>query len=598
VVDALPHSGPPEDAPPVEGHAPSRVTLEQAGDGPEGSIASRSEGTVGSNPEGTLATHPEGSVGSNPEGTPEEEQAGSERVAQRMRAALRVPPADLARRPQFWLATMVAGYIGLFGFLVYRQQSNFGTFGYDLGMHDQAIWLLSRFEGPWDTVRGLDYFGQHINVISALFVPAYWLGAGPHFLGMVHTTVVALCAVPLWLLARDRLTNPWAALVLPLAWLLHPAVDWVTWWTYHPDSLSMLPLFWGYWFATRRRWKAFAIAIGFALICKEDDALAVLMLGVVMALWRRATTAGPGPGERPARRAGIITAATGATWYVLCTKVLIPPLLGGAAPFYNNFFPALGNSIPEVIKNAIIHPSRVWKLATLPNRRHWSLQMIGPLAFLPLLALPALLIAGPQIGVDVTAQVVDGATIASEYASLPLVGAFLAATEALGFIYRHQHRVADAAAGLLVGAAVAGSVAWGLAPWSLSFHNGTWSSHNSQSPQLHQALRMAGPSAGISVTYFVTPHVTHRKLAYEFPNPWINANFGLNHQTLGDPAQVKWILVAKQTLGPREVDLLNELTAPGGQFKIVLDQNGVVLAERDKPNAPLPDIAALSEMPT
>ena len=32
------------------------------------------------------------------------------------------------------------------------------------------------------TVRGLEFWGQHINLIAYLYTPFYWLGAGPTFL--------------------------------------------------------------------------------------------------------------------------------------------------------------------------------------------------------------------------------------------------------------------------------------------------------------------------------------------------------------------------------------------------------------------------------
>ena len=82
---------------------------------------------------------------------------------------------------------MIAAYVAVFGTLTWRQQSNFGTFGFDMGIYDQGIWLMSRFKDPFITVRGLDWFGHHVIGITFLFVPFYWLGAGPHFLYLVET---------------------------------------------------------------------------------------------------------------------------------------------------------------------------------------------------------------------------------------------------------------------------------------------------------------------------------------------------------------------------------------------------------------------------
>ncbi|MBA2608773.1 MAG: hypothetical protein H0U92_07545, partial [Actinobacteria bacterium] len=72
-------------------------------------------------------------------------------------------PADPPRserdyRPALVLGLMVLTYVVVFGTLTWRQQSNFGTFGFDMGIYDQGIWLLSQFKAPFVTVRGLNYF--------------------------------------------------------------------------------------------------------------------------------------------------------------------------------------------------------------------------------------------------------------------------------------------------------------------------------------------------------------------------------------------------------------------------------------------------------
>ncbi|MGH9123852.1 MAG: DUF2079 domain-containing protein [Acidimicrobiales bacterium] len=507
----------------------------------------------------------------------EYEDAGDYSAAGTFERALRLV---YDRGPESVLVGMVGLYWLIFGFLVYRQQSNFGTFGFDIGIHDQGIWLVSRFKTPFDTVRGLDYFAHHVDVISLVFVPFYWLGAGPHFLIIAHTLVVAAGAIPLWLLARDRLQDRWFALVPAFAYLMYPAVNWVTWWAYHPDSLSIAPLLFAYWLAVRGKWKWFAVAAFIALMCKEDDALSILMLGLVVAFWLRRARTDQVPNDRRQRRLiGLATTAAGAAWYLLCTRVIIPWRNHGMPPFYNSFFPLLGRTIPGVIYNSMRHPSRVWHLATLDDRKTYYLQMGAPLAFLPILALPIFLIGGPQFGVDITAQVVQGATIKSQYASLVLVGAFLATVEALAFIKRHWSRVLPVALGVIVACTMWGQLSWGLSPISTQYHTGIWLAHNSLSTELNTALGIVPRDAGVSVTYYLTPHFTHRVYVFEFPNPWMSVNYGVNNAR-GNPADVQYLVLDRATLGPFEQTLLLQLTGPGGGFQVVYSLNGIIVARR------------------
>ena len=142
------------------------------------------------------------------------------------------------RRPSVAAGLLVATYIGVFGRLTWAQHENFGTFGYDMGLYDQGIWLLSRFKDPFVTIRGLHFFQHHVNLITVLFVPAYWLGAGPHFLYLVETVWMALGAVPLYLLARDRLESGWLGVAVAACFLLYPSLEWINWWHFHPDAIA------------------------------------------------------------------------------------------------------------------------------------------------------------------------------------------------------------------------------------------------------------------------------------------------------------------------------------------------------------------------
>jgi hypothetical protein len=174
---------------------------------------------------------------------------------------------------------------------------------------------------------------------------------------------------------------------------------------------------------------------------------------------------------------------------------------------------------------------------------------------------------------------VQGATIATEWASIPTVGVFLATVEALGFVFRWRPRLLNFALAVLAATSLASAVAWGLSPISTKFHTGIWVAHNARSTELHAALAMVPSSAGVSVIYNLTPQFTHRQYVYEFPNPWVPANYGQRPSDHGDPAKVQWIVVLRAELGASQT-LFNSLTAPGGMFTVVYDNSGVVVAHR------------------
>ncbi len=467
-------------------------------------------------------------------------------------------------RPVLVLSGLIAVYVAVFGWLTWSQHSNFGTFGFDMGIHDQGIWLLSRFKDPYVTVVGRHYLGHHVSLVGYLFVPLYWLGAGPHALYAVETVWMALGAVPIWLLARDRLANPWLAVVLAAAYLLYPALEWINWWHFHPDALMITPLLFAYWLAARRSWRWFAVAVVVALLCKEDAALAVVGLGLLL-VWRRQ------------RRAGVLTAAAGAAWFLLATKVLIPAFNDGQPAFYEAMFPTLGDSMGEIVFNAVRHPSRVLELATSGERLTYYRQLLLPVALAPLASLPVLLVGAPQVVINVSAEALRTYDIHFHYSSAVIAAVFLATVEGCARLGRRPG-LGRFAVGLVAVASLAGNVAWSPSPLSVSYGKGIWARPSPWVPALRAAVDQVPPEAGVSASYTLVPHLTHRTTIYEFPNPWVVANW-LDRTRTPSPGRVDY-LVLDRTLNPDHQGLVDSLIAEGGEFEVVYEKDEVLVARR------------------
>lgn len=491
-------------------------------------------------------------------------------------ASLRVPFANLScgvvrgRWPQTLLAGAITVYIVVFATLTWQQQSNYGTFGYDMGLHDQGIWLTSRFIRPFVTIRGMHYFGHHVNLVSLLYVPAYWLGAGPHFLYLTETIWLAVGAIPVWLLARDRLPSRgagWWALVPSAAYLMYPSVEWMNWWHWHPDTMAITPLLFAWWFATRRRWGWFVAAVALALSTKEDVALAVLMLGVVLVVVRRE------------RRAGIITAVAGLSWFLACTRVVIPGLLHGI-PFYErHLFPAFGTSLGSVLVGMATHPGRVLSMAAMPDRLIYYLKLLAPLGFVPLFGLPLLLIAGPQMGVNVLSALPGTHDIRFQYSAVVVAALFIATVEGVAWLHRLRPILGRAALVLVAVNALGANIAYSPSPLGHEYHSGIWAGRIGRHAVFDRAVAMVPRGAGVAATYYLIPHLTHRRYAYEWPNPWIVGNWGLAGEPPPAPATVDYV-VLDLTLGQQPA-LLDSLIDPQtGAFDVVLRQDSVLVAKR------------------
>ncbi len=435
--------------------------------------------------------------------------------------------------PLALLLGAVTFYSVVFGRLTVHQHDRYATFGFDLGIFDQALWLLSRLDVPFVTVRGLHFFGNHVNFSSVLLVPFYWLGAGPRFLAVFNTLALAAAAVPLWLIARDRLGSAWAGLSVGVTFLLLPSVEWINRWQFHPDTLALLPFLLAWWFSLRRWWKAYAVAVLLVLLAKEDAAMVVAVLGILVA-------------ARLDRRVGLATTAAAVGWFILATDVILPHYTHGLGPFYTSLYQGLGDGPGSIAWNALRHPSvivdRLFEAARLTY--YWKL--FAPVVFLPFLAPAALAVMAMALPAPGRQRRLE-----------PLAD------------LRHRFPVLtpdrrDRDAGRDRGRAVsrparprADGTSWCLSCWPpwwrtsngrprLSGRSTTRGSGRRGPHRMRpstKALRLVPPDAAVSASYNLVPHLTHRTQVYEFPNPWIVTNWGVQGEDPPDPDRVQYLVV-------------------------------------------------------
>ncbi len=299
-----------------------------------------------------------------------------------------------AVHPAAWLTCAGATIFTIvFARLGVQRHNTFGTWAFDLGIYDQGFWLVSRGKS-FITVRGIDFWGHHVNLIALAFAPFYWLGAGPAFLITVQAAALGAGAIPTYLIARDRLKSPWVALAFAGVYLMYAPIQWIAWANFHPEALVVTPLLFAWWFAINHRWRAFFISIVIALSMREDTALAVFVMGLVLWWMMR----GDDPSDRRNQRMALAASALGVVWYVVCTRFVIPAFNQGQQPFYiGYFYGSYGSDTVEIAETIITRPDRVVSDATQPDRLRFYRDLLLPWGGLPVGGLPQLAMAGPQL---------------------------------------------------------------------------------------------------------------------------------------------------------------------------------------------------------
>ena len=504
---------------------------------------------------------------SDPDATPVHGVPGPGPV-ERLQSRLREEPALIG------LAVVIVVWFAVFERLVWNRHAAFATFDFDLGHHDQAIWLLSRGKG-FITVSGMPVLGHHFTVAYFALAPLYWLGGGPQLIDVLQNAALALAAVPIYLLARDRLENAWWALALAVVWLLNPTVQWLAWETWHPETVA-IPFFLGaYLMASRRRWTPYWLLVVATLAWKEDFALAIGVFGIVLAV-------------RGQRRMGLLTLGLAIVWFIVAYGIVMPHLNGGTN-HAGTFYGEIGGSPSEIARTMLTEPDVIVDRLTNNDALGYARDLLAPFGFLPLLAPLVVAIGLPQFFANALTNANFFYDIRFHYAAIIVAVLALATVEGIAWLRRTSWR--RFAVGFVAACALATSVAWGISPIGTQYRSGYWPlAGNARQATLDAAVDAVPEGAAVSAAYHMVPHLSHRTQIYTFPNPWIPANWGVAGVAPDDPDldhapdEVEWIVVDRTTLAPdsREANLLATLLEDG-EFEVVSDVDGLVVARRVAP---------------
>lgn len=472
--------------------------------------------------------------------------------------------------PRVVLTCGIAVFVIIFGHLVYLRHERFGSFDFDLGIYDQAVWLLAHGHG-FDTVRGLGVFGNHVNLAFYLLVPFYWLGAGPHFLNLVMIVSVGLGAIPVFRLARHWLTDEWHALIPAVAFLLHFTNQWMLQETFHAEVVAIAPFLMAYVAATEKRWRAYVGWMVFAVAWKEDIALAAFMVGLLLAV------RGHRRDDPVMRRVGAGTVVTALLWLVICTRLIIPAF-SPEGVFYEDFFGPLGDSPAALADTAVTNPTAITRQLETANAVGYVRDLTAPYGFTPFLAPGVLLIGLPQALVNLLSG--NGFTwnVRFHYAAMPVAAATLAMVEGIG--RRRRLATRRILLGLVAACSLATTAAWGISPISTYYREGFWPlTPNLRQSELERAVHTPPADASVAATYLLVPHLTHRRSIYAFPNPWQAQNWGVHDERQHDPDSVDWLVIDRTTLSTELDDLLHHILDTE-DWTLVVAEDDLVVAHR------------------
>ena len=462
------------------------------------------------------------------------------------------------------VAAAIGFYFVHYALLSVQVQDAYAAPGYDMGIFDQGVWLLSRFHAPFVTVNGRELFGDHASFVLLLAVPLYWILPEAQTLLVLQAALLAAAAIPIYLLGLRRLGRSWMATPLAVAYLLNPALQHGNLEQFHPECFLVF-------FAAVALFAAIewhprlliAAAIG-CLLVKEDTALIVLPLAAWVAF------------RRDMKLGGWL--AAGALGYMVVAYGVVINLLLGTTTFYANRIPFGG--IWGLVRTPFVHPGRFWSYLTSGYKPFYVWQMAASFGATFLIA-PEIAAIGILGFLENVLSLFPYMQEINYHYSLPLVP--ILATGTVYAVSRlRSPKIQAVATSYVLSAAIVSCALWGLAPFSRH------STYPHSPPgslavlEVNRALSVIPPHAVVSADDAYVSHLDHRVYCYQWPTPFRAEYWGLYNQegqVLPYAPTVQYLAISMYRDGT-SAKAFNRIA---GQFMLIAEGGGVEVYRRIAP---------------
>lgn len=293
--------------------------------------------------------------------------------------------------------------------------AKYDRFGYnaiDLAYFNQVFWNTVHGRPFTQSIHPHLSLGDHAELVILPLSIVYAAWQDPQLLLILQSVVLALCAWPIFLLARTRSKSPetdLAPLLLALAWLANPLLHNIALFEFHILPFAIFPLFFALLAYRRNQRRTFFVWTIIALLVREDVALVIAAISLLA--WA----------EKRSRWWRVVPLAFGIAWFagaMLLIRHFAPTGGYKFTIYYAWLMDALPNPLP-----VITH------VATLANME-MALGFLMAFALLPLFDWrPLVLILGPLAQIMLGAPGGGSVIIDTHYSSLFIPGLALAAID-------------------------------------------------------------------------------------------------------------------------------------------------------------------------
>lgn len=265
---------------------------------------------------------------------------------------------------------LIALYTVIMGVVCHIKYNNFGYDDFDLAIHTQSLAAILAGQSQ-TSILGIPFLGNHMVLILYLIAPFYALIHSPLLLLYLQSFVLALGAWAVFALARKLLSERWGV-ALAFAYLIYPPLLYMNLYEFHPVALTTTGLLFAMLAFKNGYFVRFMVMMLLCMSCQENIPLIAVGFGVFAIF------------ERKRWWWAVIPFVTGFIYFAIVVQVIMPRL--NNTMNFMMLYGHLGNSMPEIAKNIIIHPIKAIAFMVQPSKISFINALLAPLAYLSLLS--------------------------------------------------------------------------------------------------------------------------------------------------------------------------------------------------------------------
>jgi uncharacterized membrane protein len=482
---------------------------------------------------------------------------------------------------------------------------NGGYNGLDLAIYNNVFWNTVHGRLFASSIHPPSYLGDHAEWYILPLAVIYAVFPHPLTLVVLQILVLAFCAVPIYLIAKNILAGRRSAVVFPIVWLLNFTVCYNALWEFHMLVFALpFVFFTAYYFIQKKYWQ-FLLFLFLAMLAREDVAFVALGFALVYLAgfdsWRK--------GEKiKLLKWALVPVVIGAVFFFADIHIITGFNASGVYKYVFYYHP-LGNTLDQIFLNTFSHPlAFMIKISSFLSLKMFFVALL-PFSLIPLRRPRFLLLSLPSFIITAQANNRDWfLPLETHYAIMLLPGIAIAAIYGFQSLLDDKKKIIPAP--LITPLLVFGSLYFLYALGPLPAVPEVFAATPDARAET-RAEALIPPNASVSSSFAPATALSGREKFYYFNDAW----FGKNEFAYADysfPEPPDYLLINERfflafAFGLNKSNPFAEQSANGderfrkilaaGDYKIIFEQNNVVLLKNNEGGSASPFINLLAVLP-